>query len=180
MSAARSTLILGGARSGKSRLAERLCIQSGLERIYVATSAAWDEEMRARIDLHKQQRGDGWTTLEEQMDLAGVLVREAQPGRVLLVDCLTLWLTNVMLAERDLDLETNQLAEAAQAASGPCVFVSNETGLGIVPENRMARTFRDAQGRLNQAMAEVCSQAIFVTAGQPIILKPRQEPEITL
>ncbi|GGB54678.1 adenosylcobinamide kinase/adenosylcobinamide phosphate guanyltransferase [Roseibium aquae] len=180
MSEPSTTFILGGARSGKSRLAERLCLRSGLKRVYVATGAAWDEEMRERIGLHQQQRGTGWTTIEEQTDLTGVLSRETAPDRVVLVDCLTLWLTNLLLAECDLHAETEQLVSAARAVAGPCVFVSNETGLGIVPDNRLARTFRDAQGRLNQAMADVCTQAVFVAAGQPILLKPRQDPEITL
>lgn len=176
----RASLVLGGARSGKSRFAEHLAARSGLEKVYVATGEAFDDEMAARIALHKAHRGDGWTTIEEQLDLAGVLARETAPHRVVLVDCLTLWLSNLMFAEKDLTAESEALAGALSGLRGPCVFVSNEVGMGIVPENSLSRSFRDAQGRLNQVMAEVCHQVVFVAAGQPLLLKPTSQPELTL
>lgn len=179
-SAFSSTLVFGGARSGKSRFAERLCMSSGLRRVYLATSVPFDDEMKARVDAHKVQRGEGWVTIEETLDLGSVLAREAAPERVILVDCLTVWLNNLMYANKNVTAETEKLLQAVPQLNGPCVFVSNEVGNGIVPENRLARTFRDAQGRLNQDMADVCSQVVMVAAGQPLLIKPRQEPEITL
>ncbi|MBO6755413.1 MAG: bifunctional adenosylcobinamide kinase/adenosylcobinamide-phosphate guanylyltransferase [Roseibium sp.] len=180
MTSGNATLVTGGARSGKSRFAEQLCVRSGLDRIYLATGAPFDDEMKARIDAHQAQRGVGWTTIEEGLDLAGAVMRAAGPDCVVLVDCLTLWLNNLMMAECDLAAETARLTDAIRGLNGPCVLVSNEVGLGIVPENRLARTFRDAQGRLNQDIASVCAQVVFVAAGQPLLMKSRQEPEITL
>lgn len=174
------TLILGGARSGKSRFAEELAVKSGLTKIYVATGAPFDSEMEARIAAHKDRRGEGWRTLEEPLDLAGVLPRESGPDKVLLVDCLTLWLNNVMMAEKDWAAETARLCDAIADLAGPCVFVSNETGMGIVPENALARAFRDAQGRLNQEIAAVCGKVVLVAAGLPLLLKPLQQPDIAL
>ena len=110
---------------------------SGLARVYVATGTAFDSEMEKRIAAHRTQRGTGWRTVEEQTDLAGVLAREARPGTVLLVDCLTLWLNNLMMAEKDLTAESARLCEAVSALAGPCLFVSNEVGMGIVPDNRL-------------------------------------------
>lgn len=175
-----ATLVFGGARSGKSTFAETLAVNSGLEKVYIATGAAHDDEMADRILRHKDQRGPSWNTIEEQLDLAGVLKREASSGRVLLVDCLTLWLSNLMFAGKDMAAETRQLTEAARSLGGPCIFVSNEVGMGIVPENRLSRSFRDAQGRLNQDMASVCGQVVFVAAGQPLLLKPSHQPDIGL
>lgn len=174
------TLVLGGARSGKSRFAEKLLEASGLAKVYVATAAAFDAEMESRISAHQVQRGEGWRTVEEQIDLAGVIDREAGPDRALLVDCLTLWLNNLMMAERDFASESARLCEAVAALKGPCVFVSNEVGAGIVPENRLARAFRDTQGRLNQDIAAVCGKVVQVSAGLPFLLKPIQQPEIRL
>lgn len=175
-----ATLVLGGARSGKSRFAENLVIRSGLARTYVATSAAHDIEMAERIATHKLQRGANWCTLEEQTDLVGVLIRAVRPDGAVLVDCLTLWLSNLMMAGLDLAVEMTRLCAVIPELNGPCVFVSNEVGMGIVPDNRLSRDFRDAQGRLNQEIAAVCDQVVFVAAGLPIVLKPNQEPEITL
>ncbi|WP_417679986.1 bifunctional adenosylcobinamide kinase/adenosylcobinamide-phosphate guanylyltransferase [Roseibium sp.] len=174
------TLVLGGARSGKSRFAEDLAIRSDLSRVYVATGTAFDGEMEKRIAAHRDRRGAGWRTVEEQTDLAGVLAREGKADTVLLVDCLTLWLNNLMMADKDLASESARLCNAVSTLAGPCVFVSNEVGMGIVPENRLSREFRDAQGRLNQDMAAVCGKVIFVAAGQPLLLKPNQQPDITL
>ncbi len=171
-------LVIGGARSGKSRHAEALARGTGLERVYLATATAWDDEMRERIAAHRAMRAqDGWRTVEEPLALAEALRREASPGRVLLVDCLTLWLTNVMLdaspdrASDATDVACAGLAAAALGLAGPAVFVSNEVGWGIVPDNRLARDFRDAQGHLNQRMADVCDRVTLVAAGLPLLLK---------
>lgn len=175
-----TTLVLGGARSGKSRFAENLVINSGLPRTYVATSAAHDSEMTERIAAHRLQRGMDWRTVEEQTDIVGVLRRTVRPDGAVLVDCLTLWLSNLMMAELDLAAESARLCAVIPELKGPCVFVSNEVGMGIVPDNRLSRDFRDAQGRLNQEIAAVCGQVVFVAAGLPLLLKPIQRPEITL
>ena len=164
--------MLGGARSGKSALAERLARDSGLQRVYVATAKAHDDEMRARIATHRAARAqDGWRTIEEPLDLAGVLTRESVPGTILLVDCLTLWLTNVMLGEHHVGIAQSSLIAALEQAKGPVICVSNELGLGLVPETPLGRRFRDAQGRLNQAVAAAVPHVIFVAAGLPLVLK---------
>jgi adenosylcobinamide kinase / adenosylcobinamide-phosphate guanylyltransferase len=162
------SLIVGGARSGKSRLAEKMCYISGLPRSYIATAEAWDNEMRARIAQHITDRGADWTTIETPRDLVGALARAKG---VVLIDCATLWLTNVMLAEDDIDTETTRLIAALQAYPGPVIIVSNEVGWGIVPDNRLARDFRDAQGRLNQRLAEIADTVVGVMAGLPLVLK---------
>ncbi|UUX48189.1 bifunctional adenosylcobinamide kinase/adenosylcobinamide-phosphate guanylyltransferase [Nisaea acidiphila] len=170
--AARITLVLGGARSGKSRYAEGLCRAHGGERVYVATAEARDEEMRVRVRQHKADRaGDGWRTIEETLDLAGLLEREAAPGRVLLVDCLTLWLTNHLLGGSDIVGETDALTDAVSVFPGRLVLVANEVGFGIVPENRLAREFRDHAGRLNQRIAAAADEVTLVVAGLPVVVK---------
>ncbi|MTI46047.1 adenosylcobinamide kinase /adenosylcobinamide-phosphate guanylyltransferase [Roseibium hamelinense] len=174
------TLVIGGARSGKSRFAEHLIVSSGLPRTYIATSTPFDDEMTARIAKHRRERGRWWATIEEPLDIASVIFRETGPEKAVLVDCLTLWLNNLIFYEKDIAAETLRLCELVKDLRGPCVFVSNEVGLGIVPENRLSRSFRDAQGRLNQDIGEACGKVVFVAAGQPMLLKPRQEPEITL
>ncbi|MFK0330192.1 bifunctional adenosylcobinamide kinase/adenosylcobinamide-phosphate guanylyltransferase [Rhizobium sp. NPDC090275] len=171
MTTASSTLVLGGARSGKSRFAEQLVIDSGLERHYIATGRAWDEEMRARIDQHKADRGDLWTTHEEPLDLVGQLAAIDGEGRAVLVDCLTLWVTNLMMDERDMAAEFAALAACLPKAKARLVIVSNEVGLGIVPENRMAREFRDHAGRLHQMIAAVAADVYFIAAGLPLKMK---------
>lgn len=176
----RAVLVTGGARSGKSSFAERLALGAGRKPVYVATSAAWDQEMADRIGHHKARRDERWTTVEEQLDLVGTLARHCSPDRVVLVDCLTLWLTNLMLAERDLATDTASLAAAIPDLAGPVVFVTNEVGLGIVPDNAMARAFRDAQGRLNQELARVCDRVVLVACGLPLLLKPNSCPDIQL
>lgn len=166
------TLVLGGARSGKSALAERLARQSGLARCYLATAQAFDDEMAERIARHRADRAaDAWTTIEAPVALLEALRSEAAPSRILLVDCLTLWLSNIMLAERDVMAEQAALLLALAEARGPVILVSNEVGLGIVPETPLGRRFRDAQGRLNQAVAAVADRVLFVAAGLPLVLK---------
>jgi adenosylcobinamide kinase / adenosylcobinamide-phosphate guanylyltransferase len=171
MIALANTLVLGGARSGKSAFAENLVSDSGLKRIYLATATAEDDEMKARVAQHRAQRGQGWTTIEEPLALVDALTREATHGRAVLVDCLTLWLSNLMLAERDPDVETRRLTRFLGVAKYPVVFVSNEVGLGLVPETPLGRRFRDAQGRLNQTIAFCVPNVVFIAAGLPLWLK---------
>lgn len=170
-----STLVLGGARSGKSAFAERLVRRSGLARIYLATAEAGDAEMAERINRHVEGRGPGWATVEESLDLVGALTRAAAPDRAVLVDCLTLWLSNLMLADRDPTAEIAALAQALPALPGPAVLVSNEIGLGLVPDTALGRRFRDAHGRMNQALAAAAPRVVFVAAGLPLWLKGREE-----
>jgi adenosylcobinamide kinase/adenosylcobinamide-phosphate guanylyltransferase len=172
-----TTLVLGGARSGKSAFAEKLIGDSGLTRIYLATATAGDDEMKARIAHHRAQRGEGWTTVEEPLALVDALTREATHGRVVLVDCLTLWLSNLMLAERDADIEARRLTRFLAVAKYPVVLVSNEVGLGLVPDTPLGRRFRDAQGGLNQIVAACVPNVVFIAAGLPLWLKnaPLQE-----
>ncbi len=164
------SLVLGGARSGKSGLAERLVTGSGLARRYIATAQAWDDEMRDRIARHRADRGEGWTTVEAPLDLPAAL-RDARPGEAVLIDCATLWLSNHLLAGNDLETEAATLLAALAACPAPVVIVSNEVGWGIVPENALARAFRDAQGRLNQQIAARADLAVGVMAGLPMVLK---------
>jgi adenosylcobinamide kinase/adenosylcobinamide-phosphate guanylyltransferase len=171
MTALASTLVLGGARSGKSAFAEQLIGNSGLARIYLATATAGDDEMRSRITHHRERRGDGWITVEEPLALVDALTREATHGRAVLVDCLTLWLSNLMLAERDPHVEACRLTRFLGVARYPVVLVSNEVGLGLVPETPLGRSFRDAQGRLNQIVAATVPNVVFIAAGLPLWLK---------
>ncbi|THD84885.1 bifunctional adenosylcobinamide kinase/adenosylcobinamide-phosphate guanylyltransferase [Aliigemmobacter aestuarii] len=164
------SLVLGGARSGKSRFAERLVAASGRGRVYLATAEAWDDEMRDRIAAHRSDRGEGWRTVEAPRDVGAVL-RQVAADEVVLLDCATLWLTNVMLAEADLAAETASFLAALSACPAPVVVVSNEVGLSIVPENALARRFRDEQGRLNQRIAETAGLVVGVMAGLPFVLK---------
>jgi adenosylcobinamide kinase/adenosylcobinamide-phosphate guanylyltransferase len=166
-----AVLVLGGARSGKSAFAERLVTETGLSRHYIATGRAWDEEMRQRIARHREDRGEGWETYEEPLELAARLNDVAREDRAVLVDCLTLWVTNLMLEERDIAAEFTGLLEAIATMPGRLVFVSNEVGLGIVPENRMARDFRDHAGRLHQRLAALVPEVYFVAAGLPLKMK---------
>jgi adenosylcobinamide kinase / adenosylcobinamide-phosphate guanylyltransferase len=169
-----ATLVLGGARSGKSRFAEGLVMRAPLPWTYIATAEAFDEEMTERIALHRRQRGADWTTIDAPLDLAGVLQRAAAAGDAVLVDCLTLWLSNLMLAERDVEAECERLVAVVAGVGerkAPLVLVSNEVGLGIVPDNALARRFRDAQGRLNQQIAAVVPHVVLMAAGLPMVLK---------
>jgi adenosylcobinamide kinase/adenosylcobinamide-phosphate guanylyltransferase len=169
---ARLTLVLGGARSGKSRHAERLVEAAGGACHYLATGTPGDAEMAARIAAHQARRGAHWTLHEEPLALATALPRIAGPERAVLVDCLTLWLTNLMVAGRDLEAESDALLAALGRCDGLVVLVSNEVGQGVVPMNAMARAFVDATGRLHQRLAEVCDRVDLVAAGLPLTLKP--------
>lgn len=167
--------VLGGARSGKSRHAQGWADEQAaahdLQRVYIATAQAFDDEMAERIALHRQDRGRGWTTIEAPLDLPSAMAENARPGRVLLVDCLTLWLSNLVLAERPVDAAADALLAALAASAAPIAVVSNEVGLGIVPDNALARRFRDGQGRLNQRVAAACDRVLFLAAGLPLVLK---------
>jgi len=164
------TLVLGGARSGKSRYAESLIAARGA-RLYLATAEPGDAEMAARIAAHRARRGTGWTTVEAPLALVDALARHARADRPILVDCLTLWLSNLMLAGRDLEAEGRALVAALAGLAGPVVLVANEVGYGIVPDNALARRFRDAAGQLNQAVAAACQRVVLVAAGLPLVLK---------
>jgi adenosylcobinamide kinase / adenosylcobinamide-phosphate guanylyltransferase len=174
----RSVLTLGGARSGKSSYALALAAAAAPSRLFIATGSAGDAEMARRIARHQAERGEGWTTLEAPRDLVGALVGEARDGRPIVVDCLTFWLANLAFAGDDVAAETKRLCDVVGALAGPAVFVSNEVGLGIVPETPLGRDFRDWQGRLNQQMAQACDAVVFIAAGLPIALKPA--PALTI
>lgn len=164
------TFVIGGARSGKSRHAELLVTALPSPWTYIATAQAYDDEMCERIALHRARRGEGWTTVDAPLDLVDAI--EALPdGQPLLVDCLTLWLTNHMLADHDVEAEGRRLAEVLSRPRGPWFVVSNEVGLGIVPDNALARRFRDAAGRLNQHVAAVADGVLMMVAGLPLKVK---------
>jgi adenosylcobinamide kinase/adenosylcobinamide-phosphate guanylyltransferase len=179
------TLVFGGARSGKSALAERLARESGKEVVYLATSHAGDAEMAARIAHHRARRPAAWQTVEEPTALAEKLRTLCAPGRIVLVDCLTLWLTNLMFAAQQdypevgpIDLPPLFADERAallhwleEPTAGDVVFVSNEVGMGIVPYGAVSRAFVDEAGRLNQDVAARCDRVLFVAAGLPLALK---------
>lgn len=166
----RLALVVGGARSGKSALAERLVTGTARRRHYIATADAWDDEMKARIAEHRAARGAAWETVEAPLDLAGALAAVPAEDAVL-VDCATLWLTNQMLAGSDHDAAAAGLLAALVTCAAPVVIVSNEVGWGIVPDNALARRFRDAQGRLNQQIAARADLVVGVMAGLPVVLK---------
>jgi len=178
------SLILGGARSGKSAYAESLTAGTGKELIYIATGHADDGEMAARIAHHRQQRSSVWTTVEEPIALGDALVRWCTSDRVVLVDCLTLWLTNLLCADGDDFPEVGAIKvpalfheqrahflQALEQVTGDVVLVSNEVGLGVVPVGAISRCFADEAGRLNQAVAARCERVVLVAAGLPLALK---------
>ncbi len=164
-------LVLGGARSGKSRHAQARAEAEEGPLVYIATGQAFDAEMAERIEQHQKDRGPRWRTVEAPLALAEAIAAEARPEQVVLVDCLTLWTSNLMLAERDIETETARLVAVIGAARGPLILVSNEVGLGIVPDNALARRFRDEAGRINQAVASAVGEAVFLAAGLPLKLK---------
>lgn len=165
----RVTLILGGARSGKSRQGESLIAALPPPWIYVATAEAWDAEMRARIAEHRARRDTRWQTVEAPLDLPGAL--QAARDAPVLVDCLTLWLTNLMLGEQDVGAATESLLESLATRRAATVLVGNEVGLGIVPEHRLGRDFRDQAGLLHQRIAARADRVLFMVAGLPMVVK---------
>lgn len=165
-------LILGGARSGKSRFAETLAAESGLAVTYIATAEAGDQEMAERIERHRGERPTGWTTVEEPTALGRALRAHADSNVCVVVDCLTLWLSNLMAhGDAAMGRELDELSRTLPLLRGTILLVSNEVGLGIVPDNPLARRFRDEAGRLNQALAGQCERVTFVAAGLPMPLK---------
>jgi adenosylcobinamide kinase / adenosylcobinamide-phosphate guanylyltransferase len=163
------TLVLGGAHSGKSRHAESPITALPPPWTYIATAEAGDEEMAARIEAHRARRGADWRTFEAPRDLAAALA--ACGNMPVLIDCLTLWLSNLMLAEADIDAEVGRLEQALAAAAAAVVLVANEVGSGIVPEYPLGRRFRDLQGSLNQRMAAGADRVVLMVAGLPLMLK---------
>lgn len=166
-----SLLVLGGARSGKSRYAQQRAEALPGTLIFVATAQALDAEMAARIARHRADRGNRWQTVEAPLDIAAAIAAGARPDRVVLVDCLTLWASNLMFAERDHREQAQRLTEAVADAAGPVILVANEVGLGIVPDNALARRFRDVAGEINQIVAAAADEAVFMAAGLPLKLK---------
>jgi adenosylcobinamide kinase/adenosylcobinamide-phosphate guanylyltransferase len=165
------TLVLGGARSGKSRYAERLIETAAAQGTYCATAEPGDAEMAARIASHRTRRGPFWHTVEAPLEVASVIASQTASDRPLLIDCLTLWLSNLLLADKCVEAETAALSAALREAAGPVVLVANEVGLGLVPETPLGRRFRDAAGRLNQEIAALADRVVFVAAGLPLVLK---------
>lgn len=166
----KTILITGGARSGKSGIAEKMALSFGRPATYIATAEAQDAEMAARIAAHQARRGDGWVTLAEPLDLPGALAMTDGTG-ARLVDCLTLWLTNLMLAEADWQAAGSRLVAALPAQRSPVILVTNEVGMGIVPDNALARTFRDAAGLLNQWVATAADDVYLAVCGLPLKVK---------
>jgi len=168
-----TTLILGGVRSGKSRLAERLARESGLPVSYIATATADDAEMQRRIEAHCLGRPDNWQVIEEAVCLAEALIEQAAPGRCVLVDCLTLWLTNLLTAadEQVFVRERAALLSALPTLPGQIIFVSNETNMGIMPMGELSRRYCDEAGCLHQELAQVCDRVVLTVAGLPHVLK---------
>ena len=166
------TFITGGARSGKSARAQKLAEDCAGELVYLATAQAFDDKMTDRIARHRADRGTRWRTVDCPVDLPEAIVREAAPNRVLLVDCLTLWTSNLLLAEHDFAAASLRLIDALSQARSHVILVSNEVGMGIVPDNALARRFRDMAGRLNQDVAAIADRAELVVAGLVVPLKP--------
>ena len=165
------SLVLGGARSGKSRYAEQLVETAASCGTYCATAEPGDAEMAERIAAHRARRGPFWRTVEAPLALARAIAAEAAPERPVLVDCLTLWLSNLLLAGRQWSDEADRLRRVLREVAGPVVLVSNEVGMGLVPETPLGRRFRDAAGRLNQDVAALADRVVFVAAGLPLVLK---------
>ena len=165
------TLILGGARSGKSSFAEKLALKSEKKPFYIATAEARDDEMVRRINQHQSRRDERWLTIEEPLKIDEIIDQRAHPENILVVDCLTLWLSNIMCRDNNVMTHIIGLVSCLENIKGPIIFVANEVGLGIVPENDLARAFRDEAGRLNKAVASVASDVIFMAAGLPMAMK---------
>lgn len=165
-------LVLGGARSGKTGFAERLAIGSGTSPAYLATAEALDAEMAERVATHRRTREGRFTTIEEPIELSMAIIKASKSHDVILVDCLTLWITNLLIAGHDVAGLVDELGETlALVSQAKIILVSNEVGLGIVPDNAMARNFRDLAGSAHQRLAEICAEVYFVAAGLPMTMK---------
>lgn len=165
------TFVLGGARSGKSKFAEDLVLKTGLKPIYLATGRALDDEMSERIAIHQERRGVEWETVEEPLALVDALQSNACSGQVILVDCLSLWVTNLMMAKADVAKESAALVALLGEIKVPVVLVSNEVGMGIIPDNAMARRYMDWAGDVNQRVAHAALEVYFVVSGMPLKMK---------
>ena len=178
------TLVFGGVRSGKSTHAEQLAAASGKTVVYVATAQAGDREMAVRIARHRQQRNPAWTTVEEPLTLGAVITQWSAPDRLILVDCLTIWLSNLLFAQAQTFPEVGEIIppacfheererflQALAQATGDVILVSNEVGMGVIPQGAISRWFVDEAGRLNQAVAASCERALWIAAGMPLVLK---------
>lgn len=174
---AQVTFIIGGCRSGKSGLALAKAEAAGAEkRVFIATAVAFDAEMQERVRRHRAERGPAWTTFEVPLALPEALAEHGRPGRVVLVDCLTLWVSNLLLEVEDSAAVEDRIAalvRAVAACRGPVILVSNEVGLGVVPESRLGRQFRDLAGIANQSVAACAQEVILTVAGIPVVIKPR-------
>lgn len=171
MALARHYFVLGGARSGKSLFAEKLTLSLAPSCKYLATARIWDDEVRQRVDVHKSRRAEHWSSFEEPIDLSSKLEILAAQKTPILVDCLTMWVTNLMMEERDIDAAGDALVAVLKTLPAPVVFVSNEVGQGIVPDNKMAREFIDHTGLLHQKISQAVDEVYFITAGLPSKLK---------
>ncbi len=178
----RTNFIFGGARSGKSQFAESLCLKSNCDLLYIATSPVikGDAEYADRIKKHQDRRGPRWRVIEEELNLESILEKESRPDLAILIDCMTLWLNNVLYHNLLLDDRLNAFIEAMKVSQSKIILISNEVGQGIVPSNPEVRAFRDHQGRLNQTLATHCDRVIEVRVGLPLILKPTPQPDISL
>ena len=166
------TFILGGARSGKSRYALEFGAGLSEDRVFVATAQGFDEGMRERISRHRADRDESWRTVEEHVEISDVIRNELREGRVVVLDCLTLWLNNLMLFERDVEADVDRLVSLLEeGVEGELILVSNEIGLGLVPDTELGRKFRDVHGRMNQQVAAVCDRVMFMVAGLPLLVK---------
>ena len=163
--------MLGGARSGKSRCALEVGESLSDDRVFVATGVGFDEGMRERIARHRSDRDSSWRTVEEAVEVWDVIARECREGRVVLLDCLTLWLNNLMLEGRNVESDLTRLVESLEGVMGDVILVSNEIGLGLVPDTDLGREFRDLHGRMNQRVAGVCDRVLFMVAGLPVVVK---------
>jgi adenosylcobinamide kinase/adenosylcobinamide-phosphate guanylyltransferase len=167
-----SLFVIGGARSGKSRYAQARAEAAGSAPVFVATAEAFDDEMRERIARHRADRDARWSTVETPRELPTAIEALSGADAVVLVDCLTLWVSNLLLADADIERAGKQLCEAIARFDGTLILVANEVGLGIVPDNALARAFRDAAGQLNQSVAATAAEVVLLTAGLPLTLKP--------
>jgi adenosylcobinamide kinase/adenosylcobinamide-phosphate guanylyltransferase len=177
---ARTVLVVGGQRSGKSRYAEQIVLGSGLKPVYLATATVGDIEMAGRVATHRRRRSEVWETVEEPLEVPAAIGAASLAGNAILVVCLTLWLSNLMAGDRDIGAEALRLLAALREARGPVVLVSNEVGSGVVPPTPLGRHYADALGTLNQQVAAAADHVVLLAAGLPLILKPGQEPEVTL